>query len=239
MTTIVFVIHRRYAVDSSHRNFAAALASHQVYDDWGNAVCQNANASFIWMKALRLIEPPVLRDALEKKRVERHARGTGEIRENPIERGAVFFAPIRRCPHPGQQQPRATRLYFGDYPIQIGVNFRRLDSAQRIVRTQTEYDERGFLVGKDRIHTGEAAGGSIARYSRVYYRTASPSARNRASSWAGNAAFGGTPSPAVKLSPKTRITVVPGAAMASRNSGPDITHSTVQIARAPRRRNPR
>jgi hypothetical protein len=95
----------------------ATLVSDQVCDDWGYVIDQNADALFIWMKAVWLIEPRILRDALEKKRVERHATGTGEIRENPIKRSAVFFAPIRRRPHPGQQQPRSTRLYFSDYLI--------------------------------------------------------------------------------------------------------------------------
>jgi hypothetical protein len=87
------------------------LVSDEVFDNWGNSIYQNADAFFIWMKAVRLIEPRIQGDALKEKRVERHATGTGEIRENPIERGAVFFAPIRRRPHAGQQQPRFVCLY--------------------------------------------------------------------------------------------------------------------------------
>ena len=69
-------------------------------------------------------------------------------------------------------------------------------------------------------------------------RAGLPCARKRAWSCAGKAACGETPSPAVKLSPNTRITVLPEAAAASRNSEGDITHSTAQIARVPRRNNP-
>jgi hypothetical protein len=87
------------------------LVSDEVFDNWGNSIYQNADAFFIWMTAVRLIEPRIQGDALKEKRVERHATGTGEIRENPIERGAVFFAPIRRRPHAGQQQPRFVCLY--------------------------------------------------------------------------------------------------------------------------------
>jgi hypothetical protein len=145
----------------------STLVSDQVCDDWGNAIYENANALFVWMKTVWLIEPRIQRDALEKKRVERHATSTGEIRENPIKRDAVFFAPIQRRSHPGQQQSRSTRLYFGDYRIQIGANISRLDSAQSIVRTQFKYDEGRFVVGEGPVHTREGAGGGIARYSLI------------------------------------------------------------------------
>jgi hypothetical protein len=161
------LIHRQNPVDGSHGDLPGTLFSDEVCDDWGDVIDQNADALFIWMKAVRLIEPWIPRHALEKKRVERHATGTGEIRENPIKRDAVFFAPIQRRSHPGQQQPRSTRLYFSDYLIQMGVDFKRLDSAQGIVRTQFEYDERRFIVGEGPVHTREGAGGGIARYSLI------------------------------------------------------------------------
>jgi hypothetical protein len=170
----LFLAHPYYSVDGGYGNLPSTLIMLQVFDDWGNAICQNRNASFIWMKAVRLNEPRILRDPLEKERIERHAAGAGEIRENPIKGGAVFFAPIRRRPHPGQQQPCSTRLYFHNYRIQIGANFSRLDPAQGIVRTQFEDDQVGFFFGESPIHTGEAAGGGIARYSLVHDLHRSP-----------------------------------------------------------------
>ncbi len=140
-----------------------------MFDNWGNAIYQDTDASFVWMKAVWLVEFRITRatlNTLKEKGIKRHATNAREIRIDPIERDAVFLAPIRRRPHAGQQQIRSARLYFGDYVIQMSANVSGLDAAQCIVRAQFEDDQIGFF-GKCPFHTGEAARGGVPRYSLV------------------------------------------------------------------------
>jgi hypothetical protein len=160
------VIHRYYAVDGGYRDLPGTLVSDQASDDWSNSIYQNADASFIWMKTVWLVKLWIQRDTLKKERIKRHPADTREVGINPVERRAVYFTPIRRRPHAGEQQSRSARLYFRDYGIQISANDSRLGATQRVVRAQFEDYEVGFF-GKGPVHTGEAAGGSVPRYSLV------------------------------------------------------------------------
>jgi hypothetical protein len=163
---ILSVIHPFYPGGGSYGDLAGAQVPDQMPDNGGNAIYENADPSFIWMETVRLIELSIRRDTLEKKRIKRHATVPREIRINLIERDAVFFTPIRRRPHAGQQQLGSARLYFGDDGIEIGANDVGMDSAQRVVRAQFEDHEVGFL-GQRPVHSGEAALRGVARDSRI------------------------------------------------------------------------
>jgi hypothetical protein len=101
-----------------------------------------------------------------RKSVERYTTEAGEVGINPVERGAVNFAPIEGHPHAGQQQLGSARQYLGDHRIEIGANDRRLDSAQRIIGAQFEDHQVGLLPERA-VDAGEAPGSGVARYPLV------------------------------------------------------------------------
>jgi hypothetical protein len=163
---ISLVIHRYYAVGSGYGDLPGTLVSEQESDDWTNSIYQNADASFIWMKTVWLVKLWIERDTFKKEGIKRHPADTREVWINPVEFDAVYFTPIRGRSHTSQHQPRSARMYFRDYGIQISANDSWLDATQRIVRAQFEDDKVRFF-GKDPVHTGEAAGGRVPRYSPV------------------------------------------------------------------------
>jgi hypothetical protein len=139
-----------------------------MFHDGSQAFCQHGNAALVWVEPVSLAEPRILGDALKKKGVKRHMLGTREIGINPVEGGAVLFPPTARRTHPRQQQSRSARSDFDYHRSQIVANLGRLDSTQRVVRTQFEDYEIRFF-GDGAIDPGNAAGGGVTGYSRINY----------------------------------------------------------------------
>ncbi len=114
------------------------------------------------MQSIRLIEVGLHRNSLEKERIKRNVAGLCQIGKDPVEGPVIGFAPVRRRQHAEKQHFGTNRLDLLDHFVEIVVNRRRIDAAQRVVGAQGEDHQIG-LVGERPIEPGQPARGGVAR----------------------------------------------------------------------------